>query len=101
MKKEWDLIWLGTLPTNQSNLMFNTIKKRPQIFKRLVWVSLEVFKKMIEVVEKAEEKRLWWETRWRNEKLSLENQILLALLYLRTYTTYLSTVHFCLKIARI
>ena len=44
---------------------------------------------MVEVVRKAEEKRLWWETRWRYEALILEDQVLLAMMYLRSYTTYL------------
>jgi len=69
--------------------MFNLISKRPTIFKRLVGVSLETFQEMVKVVKIEEEKRLWWETRWRDQKLSIEDQVLLAMMYLRSYTTYL------------
>jgi len=69
--------------------MFNSISKRPTIFKRLVGVSLGTFQEMVAVVKAGEKKRLKWETRWRDQKLSIEDQVLLAMMYLRSYTTYL------------
>ncbi len=69
--------------------MYKIISQRPRNFKRLVGVSLETFKEMVEIVRESEIKRLNWETRWRDEELSLEDQTLLAMMYLRSYTTYL------------
>ena len=69
--------------------MYKIISKRVGSFKRLVGVNLETFKKMVEVVRSSEELRLNGETRWRDEELSLEDQTLLAMMYLRSYTTYL------------
>lgn len=69
--------------------MYAIISKRPSTFKRLVGVSLETFDQMVEAVQTAEIIRLTWETRWRNIKLSIEDQVLLCMMYLRSYTTYL------------
>jgi len=67
--------------------MYNKISKRKKIFKRLTWVSVKTFNRMVEIVREAELERLSWETRWRGSKLSIENQVLLCLWYLRVYTT--------------
>lgn len=69
--------------------MYAIISKRSSTFKRLVGVSLETFGQMVEAVQTAEIIRLQWETRWRDTKLSIEDQVLLCMMYLRSYTTYL------------
>lgn len=69
--------------------MYKIISQRVVSFKRLVGVSLETFKEMVEIVKAYEDLRLDWETRGRDEKLSIEDQVLLGMMYLRSYTTYL------------
>ena len=67
--------------------MYAKLTERKKIFKRLVWVEKETFEHMVEIVRNAEKKRIWKETRGRNSKLSIEDQVLLCLWYLRVYTT--------------
>lgn len=69
--------------------MHKVIIKRPKTFKRLVWISISTFTSMVETVKQSDIQRLWWETRGRNHELPYEDQILLCLMYLRSYTTYL------------
>lgn len=67
--------------------MYNQLTKRVKLFKRLTGVKKETFNRMVEIVIEAEGKRRWRETRWRNSKLSIEDQVLLCLRYMRIYTT--------------
>lgn len=73
--------------------MYQRISLRKKIFQRLSWVSQWTFDEMIQIVSEYRknqaEKRTGKEQCGRNHILSLEDQILLCLLYLRTYTTYL------------
>jgi hypothetical protein len=69
--------------------MYKYIVKRVRTFKRLVWVEIETFNRIVGVVREYEEKRLQRETRWREAVLSIEDQVLLMMMYLRSYTTYL------------
>ena len=55
-------------------------------FRRLTGVRRETFKKMLEVLEKAEEKKK--KSGGRPSKLSIEDRLLMALEYLREYRTY-------------
>ena len=68
--------------------MYNNIKKRPKIFKRLLWLDLWLFDKIIIKIKETENTRLNWEVRWRKSNLSIEDQLILMLMYLRSYTTY-------------
>ena len=70
-----------------NTLMYTKLTERKKIFKRLVGVKKETFEHMVEIVRKAENQRIWKETRGRNPKLSIEDQVLLCLWYLRVYTT--------------
>lgn len=69
--------------------MFEKLKNRPEIFKRLVGVSLETFLVMVEVVKKKKlEIYASHSPGGAPHHLSIEDEILLALWYLRVYSTY-------------
>ena len=71
--------------------MYHQIVKRQKSFRRLSGVSLQTFHDMVCIVseyrKKQEEERK--ETRGRNHSLSIEDQVLLTLIYMRAYTTFL------------
>jgi len=46
------------------------------------------FKQIVTLIKDSEIQRLQWETRGRNMDLCYEDQVLLAMMYLRSYTTY-------------
>ncbi len=60
-------------------------KLKPDEFKRLSGVTLQTFERMVEIVEKQVKAK---KKVGRPSKLSLENQILMTLEYLREYRTY-------------
>ena len=60
-------------------------KLAPKEFKRLSGVDPETFAKMLEIVKKHQENK---KVSGRPSKLSLENQILMTLEYLREYRRY-------------
>lgn len=59
-------------------------------FKRLVGVTPKTFRRMVKVVRAAEEQK---KKAGRPSKLSVEEQVLLCLEYLRDYPTYLRLGH--------
>jgi len=73
--------------------MYSHIKKRPQLFKRISWVTPETFGLLVTYVSSQTDdtwkKSQGKDTRGRNNSLCTEDQILLCLMYLRSYTTYL------------
>lgn len=60
-------------------------KLKPNKFKRLSGVTLQTFERMVEIVKKQVKTK---KKAGRPSKLSLENQILMTLEYLREYRTY-------------
>ena len=58
---------------------------KPQEFKRLCGVRIETFTEMVKLVEKKEQQKT---KTGRPSKLSLEDQVLMTLEYLREYRTY-------------
>lgn len=60
-------------------------KLKPNEFKRLSGVTLQTFERMVEILEKQVKAK---KKRGRLSKLSLENQILMTIAYLREYRTY-------------
>ena len=65
---------------------YETVKNlKAEDFKRLCGVSLETFEHMVKLVENYEELK---KKTGRPSKLSLENQVLMTLEYLREYRTY-------------
>lgn len=65
---------------------YETVKNlKAEEFKRLCGVSLETFERMVKLVENHEELK---KKTGRPSKLSLENQVLMTLEYLREYRTY-------------
>ena len=60
-------------------------KLKPNEFKRLCGVTPQTFKQMVKIVEKQAKAK---KKTGRPSKLSLENQILMTLEYLREYRTY-------------
>lgn len=60
-------------------------KLKPDEFKRLSGVTLQTFERIVEIVEKQVKAK---KKMGRPSKLSLENQILMTLEYLREYRTY-------------
>ena len=60
-------------------------KLKPDEFKRLSGVTLQTFERMVEIVKKQVKTK---KKAGRPSKLSLENQILMTLEYLREYRTY-------------
>ena len=73
--------------------MYHYLTKRPQNIKRISGVTPETLGLMITyVVNNTSDdwkKEQGMETRGRNNALSTEDQILICLMYLRSYTTYL------------
>ena len=67
--------------------MYHQIVKRQKSFGRLSGVSFQTFHDMVHIV--SEYRKNQEETRWRNHSLSIENQVLLTLIYMRAYTTFL------------
>jgi hypothetical protein len=68
---------------------YETVKNlKAEEFKRLCGVNLETFECMVELVENHEELN---KKTGRPSKLSLENQVLMTLEYLREYRTYFHT----------
>lgn len=67
-------------------MTYEKVKKlTPEKFKRLCGVKRETFAQMVEIVENQEK----FKTKTgRPSKLSLENQVLMTLEYLREYRTY-------------
>jgi len=57
----------------------------PENFKRLCGVRKETFAQMVQILEKQRENKI---KTGRPSKLSLENQVLMTLEYLREYRTY-------------
>ena len=55
-------------------------------FRRLTGVKKETFKKMIEILREADQKKK--ASGGRKNKLSIEDQLLIALEYIREYRTY-------------
>lgn len=69
--------------------MYNKINKLGDAqFRRKVGVKRETFNKIVEIVREAEQKRK--KLSGRPLKLSYEDQVLMALEYLREYRTYFS-----------
>ena len=60
-------------------------KLKPNDFKRLCGVTRQTFNQMIKIVENHERSK---KKTGRPSKLSLENQVLMTLEYLREYRTY-------------
>lgn len=59
-------------------------------FRRLTGVKRSTFDKMIEILEEADKKK---KTKGgRRNKLSMENQLLMALEYIREYRTYFHVI---------
>ena len=80
-------------------------KLKDSQFRRKTGVKRNTFNKMVEIVRKAEEQRK--KLLGRPLKLSYEDQVLMALEYLREYRTYFSLGHIyelseanCYKICR-
>lgn len=71
------------------SLRYNKIKNYPRTFKRLFGISVDEFERIVQAVEPQWEKRVikCYKRPGRNNKLSLREQILMLLLYYRTYTT--------------
>ncbi len=67
-------------------MKYNRVKNLPQEkFRRLTGVKSATFKKMVEVLEEAKAKT---SPRGRKHTLSIQDQLLLTLEYLREYRTY-------------
>lgn len=67
-------------------MAYETVKKlKPEEFKRLCGVRPETFEQMVKLLENHEKSK---KKSGRRSKLSLENQILMTLEYLREYRTY-------------
>ena len=67
-------------------MSYETVKNlKPKEFKRLCGVNLETFSSMVKLVKNHEKLK---KKTGRPSKLSLENQILMTLEYLREYRTY-------------
>lgn len=65
---------------------YETIKNlKPEEFKRFCGVRAETFEQMVKVLEEHEKSK---KKSGRPSKLSLENQVLMTLEYLREYRTY-------------
>jgi len=71
------------------SLNYNKIKNHPTTFKRLFGLSVDEFERILKAVEPHWEKRVVqrYKRPGRNNKLSLSEQILMLLLYYRSYTT--------------
>jgi len=71
------------------SLRYNKIKNHPRTFKRLFGVSIDELECIVKAVEPEWEKRVTqhYKRPGRNNKLSLREQILMLLLYYRSYTT--------------
>ena len=71
------------------SLRYNKIKNHPTIFHRLFGLSVDEFERIVKAVEPQWEKRVVrrYKRPGRNNKLSLSEQILMLLLYYRSYTT--------------
>ena len=73
--------------------MYSHITKRPQVFKRISGVSSDTFGVMVTyVVNNTNDdwkREQGLDVRGRNNALSVEDQVLLCLMYLRSYTTFL------------
>jgi IS5 family transposase len=74
---------------NPMSLRYNKIKNHPTTFHRLFGLSVEEFERIVKAVEPQWEKRVTqrYKRPGRNNKLSLREQILMLLLYYRSYTT--------------
>jgi hypothetical protein len=73
-----------TLPTKQGSYVWLKKLNKKQ-FKRLVGVTLKVFKLMVKVIEEYEAQK----TAERKSKLSPEDKVLMTLQYLREYPSLL------------
>ena len=71
------------------SLRYNKIKNHPTTFKRLFGISIDEFERIAKAVEPEWEKRVVkrYKRPGRKNKLSLPEQILMLLLYYRSYTT--------------
>lgn len=73
--------------------MYHRIASQERLIHRIAGISPSTFKKMKDIVgeyRKNQEKRKWWkELCGRNHTLSIEDQVLLCMIYMRSYTTYL------------
>lgn len=71
------------------SLRYNKIKNHPTAFRRLFGLSVDEFERILKAVEPHWEKRgvQRYKRPGRNNKLSLSEQILMLLLYYRSYTT--------------
>ena len=71
------------------SLRYNKIKNHPRTFHRLFGISVDEFERIVTAVEPEWEKRVVkrYKRPGRNNKLSLREQILMLLLYYRSYTT--------------
>lgn len=71
------------------SLRYNKIKNHPRTFKRLFGISVDEFGRIAKAVEPEWEKRVIkrYKRPGRNNKLSLHEQILMLLLYYRSYAT--------------
>lgn len=71
------------------SLSYSKIKNHPTTFNRLFGVSVSEFERIFQVVEPEWEKRVTkrYKRPGRNYKLDLASQILMLLLYYRSYTT--------------
>ncbi len=68
-------------------MKYNQIKNLlEEQFRRLTGVKRETFKKMLEIVRAADQKKKVWGG--RKNKLSIEDQLLMTLEYIREYRTY-------------
>ncbi|MBL8676536.1 MAG: transposase family protein, partial [Alphaproteobacteria bacterium] len=71
------------------SLRYNKIKNHPITFHRLFGLSVDEFERIVKAVEPEWAKRVTqrYKRPGRNNKLSLNEQILMLLLYYRSYTT--------------
>ena len=71
------------------SLRYNKIKNHPTTFHRLFGLSVDEFERIVKAVEPQWEKRVVkrYKRPGRKNKLSLSEQILMLLLYYRSYTT--------------
>ena len=71
------------------SLRFVRIKRRPMSFERLFWVKVEGFERIVDCLRPLWEKQIIaaYQRPGRAFKLALENQVLMVLLYYRSYST--------------
>src|ERR1700689_3983003 len=71
------------------SLRYSKIKNRPTLFNRIFGLKVEEFERILKAVEPEWEKKVIgrYKRQGRNYKLDLSSQILMLLLYYRSYTS--------------